>query len=392
MHKPCPVFRPTAEEFADPIRYISSIRAIGEKAGICKIIAPEGWKPPFNPNKGKFRFTSKLQTLNALEGEARAQSEFVIRLRRFLFAQGTPMASFPTLGGPPLNLMKLYNAVLRRGGSEQVTKTKAWSLILKHDLGIKATSSLSQSLAKHYQTYLYRYELHQNQTFPAADGQAEEPSIPPSTGAQGRTSQAVQTNRPPPQLESALPTKKAKLTHGNAAPLETPPLDPAPASTPAHAPAPAPVPPLPDPAPAPATCSSTDAATSLSTHAATAKMERADSLREASAGKPSAGKPPTVAGAGGTAISSAAEVDAVVDAALDAIVDAAGTTNDAAIARALAGSDSPAGATVASTKAATDRPGAQATDRQGAHGAQARTTFYRCFADGRVLLTTVLQQ
>ncbi len=45
---PCgPVFFPTQEEFEDPLKYISSIREVAEKYGICKIVPPEGWNPPF---------------------------------------------------------------------------------------------------------------------------------------------------------------------------------------------------------------------------------------------------------------------------------------------------------------------------------------------------------
>lgn len=35
---PCPEFYPTIEEFADPMRYINSIRPLAETAGICKIV------------------------------------------------------------------------------------------------------------------------------------------------------------------------------------------------------------------------------------------------------------------------------------------------------------------------------------------------------------------
>ena len=42
-----PVFRPTEQEFQDPLRYIDSIRAQAQEAGICKIIPPENWKPEF---------------------------------------------------------------------------------------------------------------------------------------------------------------------------------------------------------------------------------------------------------------------------------------------------------------------------------------------------------
>jgi jmjN domain len=37
-----PVFRPTAQEFADPLSYISSIQTTAAAAGIAKIIPPPG--------------------------------------------------------------------------------------------------------------------------------------------------------------------------------------------------------------------------------------------------------------------------------------------------------------------------------------------------------------
>ena len=44
--KLAPTFYPTAQEFADPVKFISSIRAQGEKAGIARIVPPKGWNPP----------------------------------------------------------------------------------------------------------------------------------------------------------------------------------------------------------------------------------------------------------------------------------------------------------------------------------------------------------
>lgn len=41
-----PVYRPTLEEFKDPIQYLESIRAEAELFGICKIIPPRCWEPP----------------------------------------------------------------------------------------------------------------------------------------------------------------------------------------------------------------------------------------------------------------------------------------------------------------------------------------------------------
>eukprot|EP00271_Cylindrocystis_brebissonii_P019715 TRINITY_DN6164_c0_g1_i1.p1 TRINITY_DN6164_c0_g1~~TRINITY_DN6164_c0_g1_i1.p1 ORF type:complete len:920 (-),score=242.64 TRINITY_DN6164_c0_g1_i1:272-3031(-) len=42
-----PVYEPSHEEFADPVAFISSIRAEAEQFGLCKIRPPPGWEPPF---------------------------------------------------------------------------------------------------------------------------------------------------------------------------------------------------------------------------------------------------------------------------------------------------------------------------------------------------------
>lgn len=42
-----PTFRPTEEEFKDPVAYMQKIAPEGKKYGICRVIPPDNWQPPF---------------------------------------------------------------------------------------------------------------------------------------------------------------------------------------------------------------------------------------------------------------------------------------------------------------------------------------------------------
>jgi hypothetical protein len=68
-----PTFRPTAEEFADPIAYISRITPLAEPHGLAHIVPPPGWQPPFALERGtnglsmeSFRFTIRKQLTSSL--------------------------------------------------------------------------------------------------------------------------------------------------------------------------------------------------------------------------------------------------------------------------------------------------------------------------------------
>ena len=42
-----PTYRPTTEDFKDPLQYIAKIREEAQHFGICKIIPPDSWNPAF---------------------------------------------------------------------------------------------------------------------------------------------------------------------------------------------------------------------------------------------------------------------------------------------------------------------------------------------------------
>ncbi|KAA8618227.1 histone demethylase JARID1D [Pyrenophora tritici-repentis] len=63
-----PTYRPTAEQFKDPVQYIQSIREEAQKYGIVKIVPPDSWNPPFAIDTERFHFRTRRQELNSVEG------------------------------------------------------------------------------------------------------------------------------------------------------------------------------------------------------------------------------------------------------------------------------------------------------------------------------------
>ena len=132
------VFRPTVEEFEDPIRYIRSIEPEARKLGICKILPPAEWLQrlgEFDPRVDcrRTRFPTKLQRLHHVEGQTRARLDFEQRLRLFSFCRGAPMPdALPLIGVGNkqhcVDLRALYLAVASLGGSAAVN---SWPAVLK---------------------------------------------------------------------------------------------------------------------------------------------------------------------------------------------------------------------------------------------------------------------
>ena len=134
-----PVFRPTAAEFQDPIAYITAIRPKAEAVGICRIIPPSDWRPPFALDRQRLQFATKLQDLSLLSGHSRLAHAFDLRVRRFRFRRGSPLPRGPLpewtlqLGRRSVrlrpDLYRVHRAVHRHGGYEQVLAQGKWSAV-----------------------------------------------------------------------------------------------------------------------------------------------------------------------------------------------------------------------------------------------------------------------
>ncbi|GAP93041.1 putative PLU-1-like protein [Rosellinia necatrix] len=169
-----PTYRPTEEEWKDPLEYVRKISPEAQAYGLCKIIPPDSWNPDFAINTERFHFRTRKQELNSVEGSTRANLSYLDALAKFHKQQGTNLNRLPYVDKKPLDLYRLKKAVESRGGFDKVCKTKKWAEIGR-DLGYsgKIMSSLSTSLKNSYDRWLNPYEHYLRQAKPSVYQQLE---------------------------------------------------------------------------------------------------------------------------------------------------------------------------------------------------------------------------
>ncbi|KAH7445800.1 hypothetical protein KP509_01G024900 [Ceratopteris richardii] len=161
-----PIYYPTEEEFKDPLKYIEKIRKEAETYGICKIVPPKQWNPPFTIDRKNFTFPTKLQAIHHLQMRPAAHDAdtFKLEYTRYLKNQGHAVYKWPSFRGKDLDLCQFFSAVKRHGGYQKVTKDKKWGEVLQIlDPSFMLTSqseSLQTMLREMYETHLYDYEAH----------------------------------------------------------------------------------------------------------------------------------------------------------------------------------------------------------------------------------------
>ncbi|CAK1365813.1 unnamed protein product [Cercospora beticola] len=181
-----PIYRPTEEEFRDPMEYMRKIAPEGSKYGIVKIVPPESWNPPFAINTERFHFRTRRQELNSVEGGNRVNNDYLDQLAKFHKQNGHNLNRFPSVDKRPLDLYRLKKTVERKGGFEQVCKGKRWAEVGR-DLGYsgKIMSSLSTSLKNSYQKWLLPYEEYLRLAKPGVHQQLEMMNGGPYTPSPG---------------------------------------------------------------------------------------------------------------------------------------------------------------------------------------------------------------
>ncbi|KAG9236526.1 PLU-1-like protein-domain-containing protein [Amylocarpus encephaloides] len=243
-----PTYKPTEEEFKDPLEYMKKIAPEASKYGICKIIPPDSWKPDFAIDTQRFHFRTRKQELNSVEGSTRANLTYLDQLAKFHKQHGMCLNRFPSVDKRPLDLFKLKKAVETRGGFEKVCKLKKWAEIGR-DLGYsgKIMSSLSTSLKNSYQRWLFPYEeylrlakpgVHQQLEFEYGGPLTPSPANSPMKKSHQNTPSSLRGESPAVRASDAL---NASMRHDLGKESKHIPMLDSPAPTPPPQPQPAPV-------------------------------------------------------------------------------------------------------------------------------------------------------
>ena len=164
--KEAPVFHPSAEEFADPLRYIASIRAEAEPCGLCRIVPPAGWAVPFNQDPATFAFKTRVQTVNELQLRLSKGKNKTFRVEYVEFMkehENVTVTRWPVFGGKKLDLRVLYESVARHGGFDAACRAKAWAAIAAGLDAGDARAADASRLKQLYQKWLLAFETHKKQ-------------------------------------------------------------------------------------------------------------------------------------------------------------------------------------------------------------------------------------
>lgn len=152
-----PVFSPTEDEFKDPLGYITKIRPVAEKTGICKIKPPYGWQPPFSLDVDKLKFVPRIQKLNELEAITRLKLLFLEKILKFWELQGQSL-KIPMIENKALDLYCLKFWVNEEGGFAKCNHPKTWRKIASA-MGYSQSTTTLNFLKNNYEKILLPFDI-----------------------------------------------------------------------------------------------------------------------------------------------------------------------------------------------------------------------------------------
>ncbi|XP_068645556.1 lysine-specific demethylase JMJ17 isoform X2 [Aristolochia californica] len=157
-----PVYYPTEDEFNNPLDFIEKIRPEAESYGICRIVPPKSWKPPFALDLESFTFPTKSQAIHQLQTRAASCDPKTFELEYNCFLEkhiGRRPKKKAVFEGQELDLCKLFNAVKRYGGYDKVVKDKKWGDVFRFVCSVGKISECSKHvLSQLYREHLFDYE------------------------------------------------------------------------------------------------------------------------------------------------------------------------------------------------------------------------------------------
>lgn len=172
---PCPVLRPTDEEFKDPISYLSRAdnAQLGVEYGIVRVIPPSGWKPKFLLSPS-FKFHTRLQKLSDLGLTTRSRKFFGDNINRFLkMRRKRPVKLFFKVSKVKVYYYDLYVAVDKYGGWENMDEGKWREINTKFGIDghMEDVEHEYDSTVRSYAAYVSQNNL--NYEFPKSDSEDE---------------------------------------------------------------------------------------------------------------------------------------------------------------------------------------------------------------------------
>ncbi|CAH4038392.1 protein Jumonji [Pieris brassicae] len=153
-----PIFRPTIEEFNDPLTYIEKILPKASKYGLCRVIPPNGFTPPCNLDES-MGFTVSNQYVQRMFKRYGPATKELSAFKALLASQKVPFKRPPLVSGLEVDLPHLYKLVQNMGGLKKITTLPKWNKVAEHLKCCKNLKNPGQKIKQIYEKYLLPYEV-----------------------------------------------------------------------------------------------------------------------------------------------------------------------------------------------------------------------------------------